>query len=90
MIEQLTGRPEPVVNAAVWGGLVSALIAFLRAMGWLELDNAQYDALMNFLTILIPLLAPVITAIALARPKVTPVSDPQNNQGQPMVVEDGR
>ena len=90
MIEQLTGRPEPVVNAAVWGGLVSAFIAFLRAMGWLELDNAQYDALMNFLTILIPLLAPVITAIALARPKVTPVSDPQNNQGQPMVVEDGR
>jgi hypothetical protein len=49
MIEQLTGRPEPVVNAAVWGGLVSALIAFLRAMGWLELDNAQYDALMQFL-----------------------------------------
>jgi hypothetical protein len=59
-------------------------------MGWLELDNAQYDALMNFLTILIPLLAPVITAVVMARPKVTPVSDPMDNQGKPMVVEGGR
>lgn len=90
MIEQLTGRPEPVVNAAVWGGLVSALIAFLRAMGWLELDNAQYDALMNFITILIPLLAPVITAVAMARPRVTPVIDPQDNAGNPLVSEDWR
>lgn len=59
---------EPVLTAASLAGLVSAAITFARLMGWLRLTDDQFNALMTFVGLLLPILFAIW-----ARSKVTPV-----------------
>lgn len=90
---QSESRPEPVMNAAAIGGLISAFLVALRLMGWLQLNDEQYNAWMRVIndaiTVAVPFLAPMATAWWIARPRVTPVSDPQDDNGNRLVPMDG-
>lgn len=72
---------EPVMTAAGLASLVSVIVIFLRAMGWLSLTTEQYDALMG----LVAVAAPLIMAALYARPRVTPTADPRIRIGKTLV-----
>lgn len=93
MTDELTLRPEPVVNAAKLGGLVAAVvvaiaavIALVLAGRWTDI-NALGTTLGAFFGALIALaayVAPVWQAYK-ARAKVTPLVDPQTAAGTQLV-----
>lgn len=74
---------EPVVTAASIAGLISALVVFLRAMGWIQLSDSQFEALMGFVVLALP----IGFAFFYARPKVTPLADPKDNAGNALVPQ---
>lgn len=81
-------QQEPVVSAAALAGLISAGISFCRLMGWVALDDEQYNSLMIFVSLVLP----IATGIW-ARQRVTPVAAPmaRNTEGEtvPLVPIDG-
>lgn len=67
---------EPVITAASIAGLLSAGISFSRLMGWIALTDDQYNALMLFLGMALP-----IGLSIWARNEVTPLADPKDTDG---------
>lgn len=67
---------EPVLTAASIAGLVSAGISFARLMGWLALNDDQYNSLMIFVGMALP-----IGLSIWARGQVTPLSQPRDTDG---------
>lgn len=67
---------EPVITAASIAGLLSAGISLCRIMGWIALTDDQYNALMLFLGIALP-----IGLGVWARNESTPLSDPKDTDG---------
>lgn len=71
---------EPVVTAATISALISALLIWLRRMGWLPMDDAQFTDFMGFVVLLIP-----IAGALVARRFVTPLAAPKDNDGVELV-----
>jgi hypothetical protein len=69
---------EPV---RIIGILTTVIIAILTALGQ---EGVISDEVVTNLTNLIVILAPIIAA-EIARRLVTPVADPQNNDGVPLI-----
>lgn len=74
---------EPVVTAASVAALISSGVAFARLMGWIVLDDEQFNALMVFVNLLLP-----IVAAMWARAQVTPLRQPRDVDGQPLTRPD--
>lgn len=67
---------EPVVTAASIAGLISAGISFARLMNWIALDDDQYNSLMLFIGMALPI------GLGLwARQQVTPLAKPRDVDG---------
>lgn len=74
---------EPVVSAGALAGLISAVLLWMRIMGWIALDDDQFNQTM----IVVSLALPIATGIW-ARARVTPTKDPQAPDGTPLVRAD--
>jgi hypothetical protein len=74
---------EPVVSAGALAGLISAVLLWIRIMGWIDLTDDQFNQTM----IMLSLALPIATSIW-ARQRVTPSKDPQANDGTPLVRAD--
>ena len=70
---------EPVITAASIAGLLSAGISFARLMGWIALSDDQYNSLMVFVGMALP-----IGLSLWARQQVTPLSQPRDTDGVPL------
>lgn len=70
---------EPLVNAALVVAIVAAGLQVLVAFG-LGLTDVQVQSIMGFVTVIAPL-----AVAALARSKVTPLSDPRDSDGVGLV-----
>lgn len=89
----IAGRPRPVRDAAVshhrWLGLIGSLIIGLVGFG--VLTTVQGDALVGLLGLIPGLVNAVTTALtafgiaAAAEPLVTPVTDPRDADGNPLL-----
>ncbi|MDP5182190.1 hypothetical protein QOZ88_06035 [Blastococcus sp. BMG 814] len=89
-------RPEPVTRAGLIAGTVAGLIITIgglaRALGWLtdDLDvhevARQVSDLILGAGVLWATLAPAVLALW-ARSKVTPLADPRDVDGNPLVVD---
>lgn len=78
----ITNRPQPLRKAArIYGGL-TALIAGLVGSGVISAD--QGNAITGVITAVVVLLG-TVGIVVTAEPKVTPVSDPRDDQGQTLV-----
>ncbi len=73
---------EPVVTAASVAALISAIIVFVRSMGWLVLSDDQFANLMAMVAIALPIIGAVI-----ARRFVTPLAAPKDNAGNALVPQ---
>lgn len=70
------GRPEPVAVAAVVQAILAALVTF----GWVQLDDARISAIGTVVALV------VATSLTVyARGRVTPVSNPTDLDGTPLV-----
>lgn len=87
-------RPRPIMDAFKSVGTAVAFIGSVvtSLVGWGVLSATQGDAV-NGLLGAIPGAVGLVTAllsafgvVKSAEPKVTPVDDPRNNAGQPLVV----
>jgi len=67
---------EPVITAASIAGLLSAGISFARLMGWIALSDDQYNSLMVFVGMALP-----IGLSLWARQQVTPLNSPKDVDG---------
>ena len=70
---------EPVLTAASLVGLISAGISFARLMGWIALNDDQYNQLMIFIGLALP-----IGMGIWARSQVTPLTNPVDTDGVPL------
>jgi len=84
----MSGRPEPVRNA---NGLAALVIAFANAlmmlgvgMSWWALDDTQQILWAVFIQATVAL-ASYYVAWKWARRRVTPTSDPRDDDGNPLV-----
>lgn len=75
---------EPVVTAASIASLISAIIIFVRSMGWLPITDDQFANLMAVVAIALPIIGALI-----ARRFVTPLSAPKDNEGHALVAQSG-
>lgn len=90
---------RPILQAAIqlktWIGVVSSVVAALGAAGAL-MSAEQVSAVQGVLTcvlVLIPAVSTVLTAFGIVRrsePLVTPMADPRDNDGTPLVAVGGR
>lgn len=97
MTDPLDVRPEPVLHAARIGGLLAALVVAIAATvslalagRWTDLDawGATLGGLAGAVMALGAYVAPVWQAHK-ARAKVTPLSDPRDADGTPLVADLG-
>lgn len=70
---------EPLVSTGVATAAVTAILTLLVAFG-LSITDDQQSAILGVVAVLGPLVA-----VAFARNKVTPVSDPRGPDGSPLV-----
>lgn len=70
---------EPVITAASIAGLLSAGISFARLMGWITLSDDQFNSLMVFVGLALP-----IGLSLWARQQVTPLALPRDTDGVPL------
>lgn len=75
---------EPVVTVSVIVGLILTGLTFAASQGWIDWTDEDASALEAFLQYAIPLLLTVVGGIV-ARRFVTPVADPHDNDGNPLV-----
>ena len=73
-------QTEPVLTVGAIVAVITAGLQFLRLMGWLSLTDEQSDALMTFVSLLLPLLGALW-----ARSKVTPLTAPKDADGVALV-----
>lgn len=76
-------KSQPVLTAASIAGVISAGISFARLMGWITLSDEQYNALMVFVGLLLPIVAGLW-----AERQTTPLSDPRDTDNVPLVRPD--
>jgi hypothetical protein len=81
MMEQITGRPEPVLDAAALVAIVAAIIALAVAAG-VPISDELKMAIIGVVGVLAPFVVPW-----LSRSKVTPVDDPKGTNTRGQVVE---
>lgn len=74
-------KREVLFNTAAITAVVSALLVLLVSLG-LPVSPGQSEAIIGFVTVI----APFVVA-AVARKFVTPVSDPKDNDGNPLTPE---
>ncbi len=74
---------EPVLKAGVAGTVVAAILTLLTSFG-LDITDDQQSAVLGFVAVVFPLVVALFV-----RPSVTPVNDPQTNDGTPLVPADG-
>ena len=90
-------QSEPALVAGGVAGLVGAIMAGLLmavSLGWVALSPEQLDAIRNFLTVALPIVAALgpIAAALFVRPRVTPTAklEPgttvKDADGQPAVI----
>lgn len=72
----MTMKREPVVTAGLVLVLVNATLILVNAMAWFPLTIEQMAAINGF--------AAALLSVAV-RAKVTPVSDPRDNEGRELV-----
>lgn len=77
-------RNEPLINIAFLTALVTALLSLLTAFG-VPITDAQQDAVNQFMLVVAPLLVAFI-----GRTLVTPVAEPKDHDGVPLVRIDGQ
>jgi hypothetical protein len=87
-------RPRPILDAFKSVGSAIALLGSIvtSLVGWGVISAAQGDAVNGLLGAIpgvVGLVVALLTAFGVvkkAEPKVTPLSSPRNNAGQPLVV----
>ena len=67
---------EPLTKAGAAVAFVQAVLAAVVMMGWWALSPEQTSAWMAVVA-----LGGTLATVLLARPKVTPLSDPRDNEG---------
>jgi len=77
---------EPVLTAGVVVGAILSVVTALIAFGVVDWSEQQVSALEAALVSIVPIVLSVAGAY-LARGKVTPVSDPHDNDGRPLVAK---
>ncbi len=77
-------KREPVVLNNALTGVIETGLLLAVAFG-LQLTSAQIGAIMAFVVALLTLVR-----ILLVRPQVTPVADPRDNAGHPVVLTPAR
>lgn len=87
-------RPEPVMNASYLSGLlitlVMAAVAMLSGLDIVQWDTTQQSLINAFITALINVAIVLATMYFGARPKVTPVASPSDDEGVELVRVDGQ
>lgn len=73
-------QTEPVLTVGALVAVITAGLQFLRLMGWLQMSDEQTNALMTFVSLLLPLLGALW-----ARSKVTPLAAPKDADGVALV-----
>ncbi|PPK63534.1 hypothetical protein V5P93_000411 [Actinokineospora auranticolor] len=81
MTQPRTERPRPLRTAARIVGGITALIAGLANSG--VITPTQGNAIQGVITAVLILLGS-LGIVVLAEPKVTPLSDPRDDQGRPL------
>lgn len=73
---------EPVVLSALFLALIESGIVLARLMGWLQMNEEQFGGLMLFVA--------AMTAVGsfVLRNYITPMSDPIDDDGVPLVRAD--
>lgn len=71
---------EPGTWAASVAGLIAAGLSFARLMQWLPMSDDQFNSLMIFIGLALP-----IVAALFARSKTTPLVEPQDEDGTALV-----
>lgn len=74
---------EPVMTAGTLAGLVAGVIALLIAFG-VGVTPEQQKSILDFIPAVFAFAAPIVAAY-FARKQVTPVADPKNDQGVPLI-----
>jgi uncharacterized BrkB/YihY/UPF0761 family membrane protein len=90
---ELEARPRPLMEAAGVVSRITATVATVVTMlvGWGVVSLAQQDAIEGLLGAipgLVTLISTILAAFGVARraePQVTPVSDPRDDLGTPLV-----
>ena len=77
---------EPVLTAGAIVGAILSLVAALVAFGVVDWSEEQIGALEAALVAIVPMVLSLVGAW-LARRQVTPVSDPRDNDGTPLVLD---
>ena len=73
---------EPVIITGLLIALIQAAVLMAQQLGWIELSNEQFAAVMAFVAALIAVGAFVV------RRYTTPLSDPIDDDGEPLVRAD--
>lgn len=76
---------EPVLTAGAIAGIIMAFLAMAVSLGWLNLDEGQMQAIERFVLPTLGLALPIGMALW-ARGKVTPVSNPRTEEGEPAAL----
>lgn len=80
-------KREPVAIAGSLVGLIMAAVMWALAMGYLDWTPEQVTATEQLIAVAVPLIVTGIAVIA-ARAKVTPLSSPQDDDGEPLTRSD--
>lgn len=81
-----TIQNEPVLTAGAIVGAIMATLTALVALGVIDISSDQMSAIGAALTAILGLLLPIVGAIV-ARRYVTPVSNPRDNDGNPLTAD---
>ena len=81
-------KRNPVAIAGSIVGLLMSMIAWLNVMGYLSWTPDQVSATEQMATIAMPLLMMAATTV-ITWYKVTPMSDPRDDDGAPLTRPDG-
>lgn len=82
-----TIQNEPVLTAGAIVGAIMATLAALVALGVIDISSDQMSAIGAALTAVFGLVLPIVGAWV-ARRYVTPVSNPRDNDGNPLKADE--
>jgi hypothetical protein len=86
-------QPEPVMNASYLAGsfitLVKLFMVAAITLGWVDLTDGEQVAIMALVAGAADFAIIVATMWYKARPKVTPLANPRDDTGAPLVRADG-
>lgn len=75
---------EPVVVSSSIAGLISALLMWMRLMGWIGWTDDQFNQTMIVVSLALP-----IAAGFFARTQTTELRAPKDEDGKALIREDG-